>query len=48
MSYAHSEHSPQLVLLREEAKKAGLELNLQLLDPSTWGKQVGREEASRS
>jgi microcin C transport system substrate-binding protein len=44
VSYASPDLSPQLVLLREEAKKAGVELNLQLLDPSTWGTQVGEKK----
>ncbi len=44
MSYATPEFSPPLVLLREEAKKAGVELNLQLLDPSTWGTQIGEKK----
>jgi microcin C transport system substrate-binding protein len=44
VSYATQELSPQLVLLREEAKKAGVELNLQLLDPSAWGTQVGEKK----
>ncbi len=44
ISYAFADYSSQLVLLREEAKKAGLELNLQLLDPSTWGTQVGEKK----
>ena len=26
--------------MREEARKAGIELNLQLLDPATWGRQL--------
>jgi microcin C transport system substrate-binding protein len=44
VSYASPDLSSQLVLLREEAKKAGLELNLNLLDPSTWGTQVGEKK----
>jgi microcin C transport system substrate-binding protein len=44
VSYASPDLSPQLVLLREEAKKAGLELNLQQLDPSTWGTQVQQKK----
>ena len=43
ISYASPELSPQLVLLKEEARKAGVELNLRLLDPSTWGNQVGEK-----
>ena len=44
VSYATPDFSPPLVLLREEAKKAGVELNLQLLDPSTWGTQIGEKK----
>ena len=38
--YSTQEHTPRLVLLREEAKKAGIELNLQLLDSSAAFKQI--------
>src|SRR5690606_18209213 len=44
VSYASQELSPQMVLLREEAKKAGVELNLQLLDPSAWGTQIAEKK----
>ncbi len=44
ISYASPDFTPQLVPLREDAKKAGLELNLQQLDPSTWGTQVGEKK----
>ena len=44
ISYGSEEHTPWLVVLREEAKKAGIELNLQLLDPATWGTQVGEKK----
>jgi microcin C transport system substrate-binding protein len=44
ISYGTDEHTPWLVVLREEAKKAGIELNLQLLDPATWGTQVGEKK----
>lgn len=40
ISYATDEHTPWLVVLREEAKKAGIELTLQLLDPSAWSNQI--------
>ena len=40
ISYGTDEHSPWLIVVREEAKKAGIELNLQLLDPATWGRQM--------
>ena len=38
--YGSQEHTPRLVLLREEAKKAGVELNLQLMDSSAYFKQI--------
>lgn len=38
--YSTQEHTPRLVLLREEARKAGVELNLQLLDSSAAFKQI--------
>jgi microcin C transport system substrate-binding protein len=41
--YASADHTPWLVVLREEAKKAGIELALQLLDPSAWGTQVSEK-----
>ena len=44
ISYGTDEHSPWLIVLREEAKKAGLELNLQLLDPAAWGNQVQQKK----
>jgi microcin C transport system substrate-binding protein len=40
IGYASDEHSPWLIVVREEAKKAGIELNLQLLDPAAWGTQL--------
>ena len=40
VGYSTQEHTPRLVLLREEAKKAGIELNLQLLDSSAAFKQI--------
>jgi len=38
--YGHENHTPKLVILKEEAKKAGVELRLQKLDPSTWFKKI--------
>ena len=38
--YSTQEHTPRLVLLREEARKAGVELNLQLQDSSAAFKQI--------
>ena len=40
VNYSSQEHTPRLVLLREEAKKAGVELNLQLMDSSASFKQI--------
>jgi microcin C transport system substrate-binding protein len=40
VSYATQEYTPRLVLLREEAKKAGVELNLQLMDSAAAFKQA--------
>lgn len=34
VTYSNEEHTPRLVVLKEEAKKAGIELNLQQLDPA--------------
>lgn len=38
--YGSAHHTPKLVILIEEAKKAGVELRLQKLDPSTWYKKI--------
>jgi len=43
ISYGTDDHTPWLVVLREEARKAGVELSLQLLDSATWGTQVGEK-----
>ncbi|MGD8340387.1 MAG: extracellular solute-binding protein [Gammaproteobacteria bacterium] len=43
ISYGTDDHTPWLVVLREEARKAGIELQLQLLDPSTWSNQVSQK-----
>jgi microcin C transport system substrate-binding protein len=40
VSYSLDEHTPRLVVLKEEAKKAGIELNLQKLDPAAAYKKV--------
>ncbi len=40
VSYSIEEHTPRLVVLKEEAKKAGIELRLQRLDPSAAYKKV--------
>ena len=40
VSYSLDEHTPRLVVLKEEAKKAGIELRLQKLDASAAYKKV--------
>jgi microcin C transport system substrate-binding protein len=40
ITYSTSEHTPRLTVLREEARKAGVELNLRLLDSSAAFKQI--------
>ncbi len=40
VSYHFDEHTPRLVVLKEEAKKAGIELKLQKLDQSSAYKKV--------
>lgn len=38
--YGYNEYTPRLVFLREEARKAGVELNLQLMDASAYFKHI--------
>ncbi len=40
VTYSIDEHTPRLVVLKEEAKKAGIELRLQKLDPAASYKKV--------
>ncbi|UCH21023.1 MAG: ABC transporter substrate-binding protein [Deltaproteobacteria bacterium] len=40
VTYSFADHTPRLVVLKEEAKKAGIELRLQKLDPSADYKKV--------
>src|SRR5690606_11352218 len=40
ISYSSDDHTSRLVVLKEEARKAGLELTLQLLDGTAYYKQV--------
>jgi microcin C transport system substrate-binding protein len=40
VTYVNPTHTPRLVVLKEEARKAGIELNLQLLDSSAGFKQI--------
>ena len=40
ITYGFDDHTPKLAVLKEEAKKAGIELNLQLLDPTAWYKKI--------
>ncbi len=42
--YGTNEHTPRLVVLREEARKAGVELNLQLQDSSAQFKQISEKK----
>ncbi len=39
VTYGTSLHDSKMVFLKEEAKKAGIEFKLELLDPSTWYKK---------
>jgi microcin C transport system substrate-binding protein len=47
ITYGSDRHTPKLVVLKEEAKKAGVELRLSKLDPSAWFKKISesRQEA---
>lgn len=36
LTYGSDLHTPYLIVLKEEAKKAGIEIKLQLLDPTAW------------
>ena len=47
MTYGSEHHTPKLVVLKEEAKKAGVKLKLSKLDPSAWYKKISenRHEA---
>ena len=40
VSYSQEAHTPRLVVLKEEAKKAGIELKLQRLDPAAAYKKI--------
>ena len=40
VSYSQDEHTPRLVMLKEEAIKAGIELRLQRLDPAAHYKKI--------
>ena len=40
VTYSFDGHTPRLVLLKEEAKKAGIEMNLQRLDGSAMFKLI--------
>ena len=44
VTYVSPEQTSYLVLLKEEAYKAGVELSLQQLDASTWGRQLGEKK----
>ncbi len=47
VTYGSENHTTKLVVLKEEAKKAGVELRLQKLDPSAWFNKISenRHEA---
>jgi len=47
VTYGSERHTQKLVVLKEEAKKAGVELRLSKLDPSAWFKKISesRQEA---
>ncbi len=40
VTYGSERHTSKLVVLKEEAKRAGVELKLQKLDPSAWFKKI--------
>ena len=40
ITYGSPLHNPKMVFLKEEAKKAGIEFKLDLLDPSAWYKKL--------
>ncbi len=40
VTYGSERHTPKLVVLKEEAKRAGVELELQKRDPSAWFKKI--------
>jgi microcin C transport system substrate-binding protein len=40
VTYGSERHTAKLVVLKEEAKRAGVELKLQKLDPSAWYKKI--------
>src|SRR5690606_24173234 len=40
VTYYSDSHTPRLVVLKEDARKAGVELTLRLLDPSAAFKQI--------
>jgi len=41
--YYLAEHTQRMVVFKEEAKKAGIELKLARLDPSTYGKKINEK-----
>ena len=44
VTYGSEQHTRWLVVLKEEAKKAGIELKLVVLDPSTWFKKISESK----
>lgn len=44
VTYGSDTHTRKLIVMKEEAKKAGVELKLQLMDPSTWFKKIAENK----
>jgi microcin C transport system substrate-binding protein len=44
ITYGAEQHTRWLVVLKEDAKKAGVELKLLVLDPSTWFKKISESK----
>ncbi|MBN2401349.1 MAG: ABC transporter substrate-binding protein [Spirochaetes bacterium] len=44
ITYGTSLHDSKMVFLKEEAKKAGIEFKLELLDPGTWFKKISSQK----
>jgi len=44
VTYGSDTHTRKLIVLKEEAKRAGVELKLQLMDPSTWFKKIAENK----
>jgi microcin C transport system substrate-binding protein len=44
LTYGRELFTPRVIIYQEEAKKAGIDLKLELLDPSTWYKKVSEKK----